>query len=51
MDEELFRLLLGKSAGERVTLGEAVVKAKSVVADKDARYTWILFGDPTMRLR
>ncbi|MGH7165861.1 MAG: C25 family cysteine peptidase, partial [Nitrospiraceae bacterium] len=42
-------LLKGLSAG--LTLGEAVTKAKTVARDPDVRRTWILFGDPTSRLR
>jgi hypothetical protein len=33
------------------TLGEAVRRAKQLSADRDVRRTWILFGDPSMRLR
>ena len=38
-------------AGQPLTLGEAVQRAKSATSDMDARRTWILFGDPTMRIR
>lgn len=38
-------------AGTNVTLGEAVRRAKAATSDPDTRRTWILFGDPTMRLR
>jgi len=34
-----------------LTLGEAVRRAKAAVSDQDVRRTWILFGDPTTRLR
>jgi hypothetical protein len=34
-----------------VTLGEAAKKAKQNVTDMDVRKTWILFGDPTMKLQ
>lgn len=33
------------------TIGEAAMRAKSATADRDVRSSWILFGDPTMRLR
>jgi hypothetical protein len=33
------------------TIGEATLKAKAATASRDLRRTWILFGDPTMRLR
>ncbi|HLF84050.1 MAG TPA: C25 family cysteine peptidase [Blastocatellia bacterium] len=50
INSELYRLLLqqGKAA---ITLGEATRRAKSAVKDKDVRLTWILLGDPTMKLR
>ncbi|WP_089720316.1 C25 family cysteine peptidase [Candidatus Entotheonella palauensis] len=35
---------------ERPTLGEAIQAAKSAITDLDVRRTWILFGDPTLRL-
>ena len=48
MNEELFRLLF---AGPPMRLGDALVRAKAATSDGDVRRTWILFGDPTMRLR
>jgi hypothetical protein len=48
MNKELIRLLFGK---ESLTLGEATAQAKASVSDQDIRKTWILFGDPTTRLR
>jgi hypothetical protein len=36
---------------ERPTLGEAIRAAKASIADADVRRTWILLGDPTLRLR
>jgi hypothetical protein len=48
MNEELFRLLF---SGAPLRLGDALVKAKAATPDLDVRRTWILFGDPTMRLR
>jgi Peptidase family C25 len=47
-NEELFRQL---DAPEPPRLGDAMVRAKSVVGDPDVRRTWILFGDPLARLR
>ena len=35
----------------RLTLGEAVMNAKTATTDDDVRKTWILFGDPSMKLR
>jgi hypothetical protein len=48
MNKELIKLLFGR---ELLTLGEATAKAKSSVSDPDVRRTWILFGDPTTRLK
>ena len=48
MDKELVRLLFN---GESLTLGEATARAKSATGDGDVRRTWILFGDPTTRLK
>ena len=48
MNKELIRLLFGR---ERLTIGEATARAKASVSDQDIRKTWILFGDPTTRLR
>jgi hypothetical protein len=48
MNQELIRLLFNS---ESLTLGEAVRRAKRVVSDQDIRRTWILFGDPTTKLK
>jgi subtilisin family serine protease len=48
MDKELIRLLFG---GQSPTIGEATARAKTAVSDQDIRRTWILFGDPAMRLK
>jgi hypothetical protein len=48
MNKEMIRLLFN---GEGLTLGEAAVRAKASVTDMDIRKTWILFGDPTTRLK
>jgi hypothetical protein len=50
LDQEMFRLILAPDGGS-LMLGEAALKAKSSVADDDVRRTYILFGDPTTRLR
>ncbi len=36
---------------EGLTVGEAAAQAKAAVSDQDARRSWILFGDPTTRLK
>jgi hypothetical protein len=48
MNKEMIRLLFN---GESLTLGEATMKAKASTGDLDIRRTWILFGDPTTRLK
>jgi hypothetical protein len=48
MNAELYRQLFG---GATVTLGEATMRAKPGVLDADVRRSWILFGDPAMRLK
>ncbi len=49
MNLELFRLIF--SGDNPMSLGEAILKAKSAINDFDVRRTYILFGDPAMRLR
>jgi hypothetical protein len=48
LNQQFYRLLFGK---EGMTLGEAAGKAKESITDTDVRRTWILFGDPTMKLQ
>ncbi|MBN1421080.1 MAG: hypothetical protein JXP34_20075 [Planctomycetes bacterium] len=48
MGREWMRLIFDDP---QLTLGEAVREAKRAAADPDVRRTWILFGDPSMRLR
>jgi hypothetical protein len=49
LNQQMYRLVFDSSL--RLTLGEATQQAKSQVSDLDVRRTWILFGDPTMRLK
>jgi hypothetical protein len=37
--------------GESLTIGEAIQRAKASTDDQDVRRTWVLFGDPTTRLK
>jgi hypothetical protein len=37
--------------GQRLTIGEVMMRAKAAVSNGDVRRTWILLGDPTTRLR
>jgi hypothetical protein len=48
MAREVFRQLFRP---ENLTLGQAVARAKVVATDPDVRKSWILFGDPMMKLR
>ena len=48
MNKGLMRLLFN---GEGLTLGEAAAQAKASTDDMDVRKSWILFGDPTTRLK
>jgi len=47
MNRELVRQLFGTPG---MTIGEAAQRAKHAVDDGEVRRTWILFGDPSMRL-
>jgi Peptidase family C25/Concanavalin A-like lectin/glucanases superfamily len=49
LNQELYRLLFN-SVGA-TTIGEAVMRAKASVSNSDIRRTWVLLGDPAMRLR
>lgn len=53
MNQELYRLIFApnSSSAQSLTLGEAIARAKASVTDADLRGTWILFGDPTMKLK
>lgn len=48
VSRELYRQL---SSPAPPTIGDAVRRAKLLTGDQDIRRTWILFGDPSMRLR
>lgn len=48
INQQLYRMIFGEKP---MTLGEATLKAKSAVADGDVRRTWILLGDPSMKLK
>lgn len=49
VDQQLMRLLFAAEPSR--TLGDVVRGAKEATANMDVRRTWILFGDPTMRIR
>ncbi|HEY9233306.1 MAG TPA: C25 family cysteine peptidase, partial [Blastocatellia bacterium] len=48
MNQQLYRLLFGDTG---LRMGEAAAKAKAAISNPDVRRTWILLGDPTMKLR
>ncbi|MEN3333049.1 MAG: trimeric autotransporter adhesin [Blastocatellia bacterium] len=48
MNQEAYRQMFGSQG---LTIGEAMTRAKAAVANGDVRRTWILLGDPTMKLR
>jgi len=48
MGQRLFQLLYGS---QPIALGDATRQAKLATTDLDVRRTWILLGDPTMKIR
>jgi hypothetical protein len=48
MNQKFVQTLFSKT---EPAIGDAVLAAKSAVADDDVRKTFILFGDPAMRLQ
>ncbi len=47
MNNELMRQLFTPG----ITIGEAARRAKMVTSDRDVRTSWILFGDPSMKMK
>jgi hypothetical protein len=43
-------LLSNLTANPSIGLGQAILQAKLGISDPDVRRTWILFGDPAMRV-
>jgi hypothetical protein len=48
LNEGLYRLLFSDGS---ITVGEAAARAKRAVTNADVRRSWILFGDPAMKLK
>jgi hypothetical protein len=48
LDQEFYRQLF---SNQTLRLGEAIRNAKAVTSNSDVRRTWVLFGDPAMRMR
>ena len=53
MNQQLYKLLFagGAGKGQALRLGEAIIKAKATTGDADVRRTWVLLGDPAMRIK
>jgi len=53
INQQRYRLLFGVADPkvQPITLGEGNAKTKAATAEADVRRTWILFGDPTMRVK
>jgi peptidase C25-like protein len=47
MNQEFYRQVFGA----RARLGDASMKARQATSDSDARRTWVLLGDPTMKVK
>jgi hypothetical protein len=45
------QLMLSLFGDQPVTLGDAIISAKAATQNMDTRRTWMLFGDPTTRIR
>ncbi|HJZ83223.1 MAG TPA: C25 family cysteine peptidase, partial [Pyrinomonadaceae bacterium] len=48
MGLKMFQLLYG---GASIPIGDASRQAKTATNDRDVRRTWILLGDPTLKIR
>jgi hypothetical protein len=51
LNQQMFRAIFDTGSGKLLTLGEAILRAKALTNDPDVRRTWILFGDPSMKLK
>jgi hypothetical protein len=52
LNQQFYNLLFQLDRqGRGPRLGDATMRAKSAIGDPDVRRTWILFGDPSMRLK
>jgi hypothetical protein len=51
MNRTLYRLIFAGGLTQPLTLGDAIGNTKSETSNLDVRRTWILLGDPAMRLR
>jgi hypothetical protein len=51
INQQLYRLIFANPGMPVMTIGEATSRTKSATTDIDVRRTWLLVGDPTMRLK
>jgi hypothetical protein len=49
INQQLYRLLFAQ--GQTLPLGEMIRRVKASTGDADIRQSWVLLGDPTLRLR
>ena len=48
MNDEFISVIF---SNQHLTIGQAIIRAKQATTDPDVRKTWILIGDPAMRVR
>jgi hypothetical protein len=48
MSHALYQLLYGSTP---IRVGDAIIQSKAATADIDVRRTWVLLGDPTLKIR
>ncbi|HJQ25253.1 MAG TPA: C25 family cysteine peptidase, partial [Blastocatellia bacterium] len=55
VNQEVIRQLFISSGGfkgsQRLTIGEAILRAKAITSDAAVIKSWVLLGDPLLRLR
>jgi hypothetical protein len=51
LNREFFRIIFNSTTHDSVPIGEAIIKAKSAIQDADIKRSWMLIGDPTLRLK
>jgi hypothetical protein len=51
LNQQMLKAIFETGSGQPLTIGDAILRAKTLTNDPDIRRTWILFGDPSMRLR
>lgn len=53
INQQLYMSLFGAGLvkDQALTLGQAIMRAKAATGDADVRRTWVLLGDPSMRIK